>query len=321
MLDNDICYTTVKSQDAIVIKLGYRPPYNWPMMLDFFSMRTIPGVESVKDNCYRRSLRLLSPELISGWLEVKPLVEENKVELSVSRSLEKGLLEVIKIVKTAFDLDASPTLLPKDLPDGIRLPGCFDSFEMATRAILGQQITVKAARTLTQRLVETLGNKMESPWEEIKYHFPEASTISLLETSIESILGPLGIIKSRSRSIYTLAQAIASNEIQLKSGVSASNEKIKLLALKGIGPWTAEYLIMRGISYADAFPVSDIGVKHALAPFLKDQEGNLLIDNNNNLSKYKLNKLYEKEAIIYADKFKPWRSYLTIFLWYSLGLL
>jgi len=309
-----------KNMDTIKVKLSYRPPYNWKIMMDFFKMRQIPGVEWVVDNRYRRTLRIQSDDVIySGWIEVNPVSEEHLVVLSVSKSLEKVLFEVIKRVRRAFDLDLIPDQLPTELPKGIRLPGCFDSFEMSTRAILGQQITVKAAHTIATRLVKLLGTTIETPWIELNAHFPSAEELYAIKEPIDGVLGPIGIIKNRSFSIYALAEAMADGDLTLSSDKNPNDQKSKLLSLKGIGPWTAEYLTMRGMSWPDAFPVSDIGVKHALTPSLQDDEGDLLLQNKNGLSKYKLNKLYEIAANDYAEKFKPWRSYLTIALWYSLS--
>lgn len=311
----------VEKDDAIKVKLAYRPPYNWPLMISFYKMRTIPGVESVTDaGIYRRSLQIKQDnQVYSGWLEIKPEPENHRVIATISKSLEKVLMVVVKRIRVAFDLDAMINLQNPELPEGIRLPGCFDAFEMSTRAILGQQITVKAARTLTKRMVNLLGSSAMSPWEEITHHFPTAKQITILKEPITEILGPLGIIKSRSNSIFALANSIANGEIRLESGVNPEIEKEKLLSLKGIGPWTAEYLTMRGISWPDAFPVTDIGVKHALTPLLVDENGDKIMDNKEGSTKYVLNKRYEKYALQYAEAFRPWRSYLTIALWASLS--
>lgn len=306
------------STNAIQIKLAYRPPYNWPAMMAFFRMRAIEGVEWVTDEgIYRRSIIMTQDEQIfSGWIEVKPYPEKNIVVVTLSRSLEKVLLPIIKRIRTVFDLDAMPQLLPADLPEGIRLPGCFDAFEMSTRAILGQQVTVKAAKTLAKRLVSALGTPMESPFAEINVHFPTAQQIHALETPITEILGPLGVIKSRSCSIAALATSLASGDLQLTPGANPDTVRDKLLALSGIGPWTAEYLTMRALSWPDAFPVTDIGVKNALMPHLFKDEARRSYEL---LTKHAQKKCYENAATTYAETYRPWRSYLTIALWHSLS--
>lgn len=304
-----------KKQEEQVIRvfLSYRPPYNWEQMMQFFKMRAIPGVEWVTDEgLYRRSLLevALDGNVYSGWIEVKPLESSNRVQLTVSRSLEKVLLNIIKRVRRVFDLDAVPQMLPPSLPKGVRLPGAFDVFEMSTRAILGQQITVKAARTLAMRMTDSLGTLMDSPWPEIDKHFPTAHAIDHLDEPIESVLGPLGVIKTRSHAILSLAEALEKGEIQFNLGITPEALKKQLCHLKGIGPWTAEYLTMRALSWPDAFPVTDVGVKHGLLPFLKDAD--LL---NPQLSKNQFERLYERSALAFAESYRPWRSYLTISLW------
>ncbi len=304
--------------DAIHLKLSYRPPYNWDTMMQFFRMRAIDGVEWVTDDgIYRRSILYLQDnQQFSGWLEVKPVPLKNTVAVTISRSLEKVLLPIIKRIRTVFDLDATPDLLPPSLPEGIRLPGCFDAFEMSTRAILGQQITVKAAKTLAKRLVLALGTPMVSPWPEINTYFPTAKQIHALQEPLTEVLGPLGVIKSRSHSIAALAASLATGDLQLKAGANPKTVQAKLLALPGIGPWTAEYLTMRALSWPDAFPVTDIGVKNALMPHLFKDEARLVYEQ---LSKHAQNKNYEASAVEYATAYRPWRSYLTIALWHSLS--
>ncbi|MCK8058865.1 MULTISPECIES: DNA-3-methyladenine glycosylase [unclassified Fusibacter] len=311
-------------QDIIRHGLSYHPPYDWGMMMDFYKMRLIPGVEMITDNKdYRRTIRIVKKlENYSGWIEIAPVQGAPQVMVTMSGSLKGVEMEVLERVRVAFDLDLRPERLPEILPRGIRLPGCFDAFEMATRAILGQQITVRAALTLTARVVGLLGSHADTPWDELTHYFPQAKSISSITDPITEVLGPLGVIKTRSHSIQALATAIASGEIVLQRGVDPLLVYNQLLSLKGIGPWTAQYLTMRGTSWPDAFPVTDIGIRHALEPLLRDHEGKLLFADENagvsGLSKYKINKLYEASALAYADAFRPWRSYLTIALWSTL---
>jgi AraC family transcriptional regulator of adaptative response / DNA-3-methyladenine glycosylase II len=299
-----------KHTDHLTLNLAYRPPYNWDMMLAFFSMRAVPGVEWVEQTTtYRRSLKLSHEnKTYSGWIQLKPHPDKNLVQVKVSRTLEPVILQVIKRIRIAFDLDAIPTELPLELPQGIRLPGCFDAFEMGTRAILGQQITVKAARTLAQRIVYHLGDTLQTPWPEITHHFPSAKHIASINEPIETILGPLGIIKRRSQSIQALAKALNSGTLTLDSTTHPEVARTKLLDIPGIGPWTAEYLTMRALGWPDAFPATDIGIKHALLPIL-NQTG--LIQPGQELTL----KAFEKIALDYASAYQPWRSYLTISLW------
>lgn len=303
------------TKDYLEVKLFYRPPYDWERILGFFRTRQIPGVEHVSDEgLYRRSLRIVKTGN-SGWIEISNIDDDNYLKLKISRSLEKDIIDVVKITRRVFDLDLLPDQMSSELPLGIRLPGCFDIFEMGTRAILGQQITVKAARTLTGRLVEALGEKIETPFEEINYHFPTSGSLVELGERVYDVLGTIGIIRNRSRSIQDFASLLEDDDIQVSYGLDPEEFKKKLISIKGIGEWTAEYLVMRGLSWPDAFPVTDLGVKKAVMPYLLDDDGNNLNDLIDNYSKYKFDKLYKKSATEYSKKYSPWRSYLTISLW------
>ena len=307
-----------KQLDAITLMLAYRPPYDWDKMMQFFRMRAIEGVEWVTDdNIYRRTVRMAQgTQFYTGWMAVEPLQDKSLVQVTVSRSLEKVLLPLIQRIRSVFDLDAAPHLMPENLTPGIRLPGCFDAFEMSTRAILGQQITVKAAKTLARRMTETLGTPLETPWPEVRVLFPSAKEIVNLNAPIADVLGNLGVINSRSRSIEALALAIAEKHLKLQPGMPPECVRQLLLALPGIGPWTAEYLTMRALSWPDAFPVSDIGVRNALLPILFQGEAYTSWQQS---SKHHQQKKYEAAAMIYAEAYRPWRSYLTLSLWHSLS--
>jgi AraC family transcriptional regulator of adaptative response / DNA-3-methyladenine glycosylase II len=296
-----------------IVKLSYRPPYNWKVMMSFLKMRLVDKVEEVVGTSYRRTLEILhKKKSYVGWIQVSPNEDKHYLEVRVDNRLSAVLMQVIKQVKIAFDLDAclDSEFLTKD----IRLPGCFNTFEMSVRAILGQQITVKAAHTLSGRLVRELGGELETPYENLTHVFPSAQVIASCD-DIESVLGPLGIIKSRANAIYQIAKAMSQGALDFNEPYDKVYEY--LIGLKGIGPWTAEYLSMRGSHWPDAFPVTDIGIKHAIYKDLVNEEGVKLTDMS--LSKYKLDKEYQRLALIYAEKFRPFRSYLTISLWNQLG--
>ena len=307
-------YKSKMNQDAVTVRLFYRPPYDWDYMLKFFKLRAVPGIERVTDKgVYQRSLSIsANGKSYTGWIEVKPVAKQHRVDVRIGSGLENAVVQVIALVRKVFDLDAVPERLPKDLPDGLRLPGCFNIFEMSVRAILGQQITVKAATTIAGRLVRELGQEVTTPWEEINLVFPEATRIIGLGENVYEVLGNLGVIHSKTESILSLANGIHRGDITFTEKVEVFRQK--LLALKGIGPWTAAYLSMRGLSWPDAFPVTDVAIKKGLVSFLTDEKGVKLIKRRD-LSPYKINKLYEKRAIDFSKKYQPWRSYLTLALW------
>ncbi len=244
--------------------------------------------------------------------------------LGISSTLEPVTFDVIQGVRRTFDLDLNPMLLPEGIPKETRLPGCFDAFEMCCRAILGQQITVKAATTLSGRIAQSYGDLAKTPWAAIDRHFPTPEKVRMLgekaedETMVYDGFGKLGVIRSRSFTIFSIAKGLDSGHLQLSRGSDVEKLKAQLMKIKGVGAWTAEYVSMRALSWPDAFPVSDLGVKHALMDRLKDVSGKPLKDAQD-LSKYKLNKIYEKAADDFAADYKPWRSYLTIYLWNSLA--
>ncbi|GHT78534.1 AraC family transcriptional regulator [Actinomycetota bacterium] len=295
-------------QDGITVLLGYRPPYQWQTILDFLAGRVIAGVESVQGDYYRRTVRVLGQDggVHSGWIEVAHLPKKQALAVTISSSLLPVTAKVLARVRFLFDLNANPAEIDRCLavmnnykPDiylsGTRVPGCFDSFEMTVRAILGQQVTVKAAQTLARRMAETFGEPLATPFAELCYLFPSAETIAQLPHPIADRLGPIGITGARSRCIGTLAQAIKDEEIQLTLAADPLEQMEKLLALPGFGPWTVNYVAMRALGWPDAFPHTDYGVKKALEP------------------------LGAKQILELSEAWKPWRSYATINLWNSLS--
>lgn len=307
------------SSEFISMYLYYRPPYDWELMMNFLKVRAIPHVENVTEKgLYRRSLKIEKNGLIySGWIEVKPLQDECKVEIKVSNSLEKIIITVVELVRRAFDLDLDPNQLPQIINKSVRLPGCFDSFEVACRAIIGQQVTVKAATTLSGRVAENLGTKAVTPWHDIDRYFPTAKEIDGRK-DVENLMGTNGIIGSRSKTIISLAKKVVDNEVDFNNNRNPDELKENLKAIKGIGPWSAEYILMRGISWPDAFPVSDLVIKNKLLGHLYDENEINLCEIVNLHSKYIINKKYEKAAKKWIVEYQPWSSYVSIAIWNDL---
>ncbi|HPI14476.1 MAG TPA: AlkA N-terminal domain-containing protein [Spirochaetota bacterium] len=287
-------------------RLRYLPPYAYDELLEFLENRAIPGVEYVERGTYYRTAQIRKGnESYRGWLSVTNLPDENSLSVTMSGSLLHVSEMVISRVRRLFDTDCDPIKIANSLsvmnalaPDmclsGIRLPGCFDPFEISVRAVLGQQVTVRAARTLAMRFAHAFGEEIITPFEKLQYVFPPPEVISNLEQPVENILGPLGITGVRARSIFALARAIQTGTIDFSATADPETELPKLSKLPGFGPWTVQYVGMRAFGYPDAFPHTDYGIKKAL-------EG-----------------LTEKEILSKSLKWKPWRSYATLLLWNSL---
>ncbi len=294
-----------KSHDGnATLMLGYRPPYQWRRILDFLAQRAIPGVEAVDDGSYMRTIRYVSVEQkrVYGWVRVGHRPQKNALAVTVSPTLLPALPHLLARVRDLFDLYCDPdavyetlslmnNLHPGMCVPGVRLPGCFEPFEMAVRAVLGQQITVKAAGTLAGRLAKAYGTPVETGLEGLAHAFPCAHDITALPGDIADHLGPLGITRARAKTILALAQKIVDGEIALTLCAQPEAEIKRLLAIPGIGAWTAQYIAMRAMSWPDAFPHTDLGVKKALAP------------------------LSESEIAAMAESWRPWRGYATINLW------
>lgn len=214
----------------VTLTLCYRPPYPWEAMLKFLAGRAITGVEMVQGGEYLRTVRLVNEagEPIYGWVRVGHRPAKNALTVTVSAALLPVLPKVLARIRHLFDLHCDPhtvyevlqamnTIRPGLCVLGTRVPGCFDAFEMAVRAVLGQQITVKAASTLATRMVETYGTPVQTGIEGLTHVFPSPDTILALDGAIENHLGQLGVIASRSKTIYTLAQAFVQKISNLAS--------------------------------------------------------------------------------------------------------
>lgn len=293
-----------EEKGAIALSLTYRPPYLWENLIDFFAGRTITGAECVKDGEYWRTVNLKSREgqAVRGWFKVGHGLKINALWATIDRSLLPVLPQVLYKIRQLFDLDCDPEKIYEDLlpmndlmpglcQPGTRRPGCFEPFEMAVRAVLGQQVTVKAASTLAARFNQALGEPLKTGLKGLDLTFPAPATVLELEGQVADRLGGLGIIGRRSETIKELARAVHSGSIDFSFNLQPEAEVKKLLALPGIGDWTAHYIAMRAMSWADAFLYSDYGVKKVLTPRTP------------------------KEILALAEAWRPWRTYANINLW------
>jgi AraC family transcriptional regulator, regulatory protein of adaptative response / DNA-3-methyladenine glycosylase II len=241
--------STGKENAGLLLKLPFRPPLDFAALLRFFEPRALPGVEEIRDGSWRRTLK-------EGVLEVR--CKGNALEVQLPAVLAPQALQIAARVTHVFDLRADPLAIHEHLSrdkalrpflrPGLRVPGSWDPFEMAVRSILGQQITVRGARTLAERLVEQYGEQL--PHGRL---FPTAEKLAQVELT--------GMPASRAKAVAGLAKAVASGQVRLDGTQGAE----ALLELPGIGDWTAQVIAMRALGEPDAFPAADLGLCKSLS--------------------------------------------------------
>jgi AraC family transcriptional regulator, regulatory protein of adaptative response / DNA-3-methyladenine glycosylase II len=285
--------------ETSVLQLSYRPPYDWRGLLSFLSARALKGIEHVTDNSYARTVQLGTAK---GWIRVTQSTRQHALLLEFTHTLMPALPTLLGRVRALFDLDARPDVIAKRLGKdahlaravkanpGLRVPGAFSGFEMGLRAILGQQVTVKAATTIACRFVEAFGVSIVTPVAELNRLTPAPARIA--KASIDDIARH-GIVAARAKSIIALARAEESGAIGLDGGAHHNpDDAIRQLAkLPGIGPWTAHYIAMRALRWPDAFPKEDIAVRNNLGG------------------------VTAKEADALSQPWRPWRSYAVMHVW------
>jgi len=294
------------SEDApITVTLGFRPPHDVASLLAFLAQRAIPGIEVVEGLSVRRTLRAGALDgghgEAAGWLEARFMPEASRVRLSFAPVLGPASGAVIAAVRRWLDLDAAPEAIDAALAElpgapGLRLPGSVDGFELAVRAVLGQQVTVAGAKTLARRLVERFGSDAATPWSDVHRAFPAPSVLAA--APIERI-AELGIIRSRAGAIQALARNWSTLMPLLARGGDPERLVERLRALPGIGAWTAHYIAMRALGWPDAFPPGDIAALKAMQRLFATSSA--------------------REAEARAAAWQPWRSYALLRLWNSLS--
>lgn len=291
------------SEAGCVVRLGYRPPYDVEAMLGFFRTRAIAGIEAVGERRLGRTLSVDVPGgRLDGWLAAEFDAPHNQVLLRVSESLVPVLPLVIRRLRATLDLDADPHAINARLHgsfpqgDGLRVPGALSGYELAVRAVLGQQITVAAARTLAQRLVQRFGTPIETPDPGLHLLFPAPEVLAAAEGDA---LGQLGIVRQRQAAIVAIARAVAEGRVALHPGADVHATTAALKELPGIGDWTAQYIAMRALRWPDAFPAGDVALHRALGVQQARQPA--------------------REAEAASQAWKPWRSYAVVRAWSALS--
>lgn len=281
----------------VCLHLAFRAPYAWTAIRDFLGKRAITGVESVAEGRYMRCVRLVEQgQVYRGWVMVQSAVAQDALAVTLSPSLLPVLSPVLARVRHLFDLGCAPLDVAAALGDlalepGLRLPGAFDGFEMAVRAIIGQQVSVKAARTVAGRFAAAFGEPVATPFADLSRAFPDAARVAGLELGT---LVALGLVRQRAGAILALAQAVAAGRLELSPTADLDAALACLGSLPGIGEWTAHYIGMRALGWTDAFPVRDLGVRKAMGE--------------------------ERPAVLMAraEAWRPWRAYAVMQLWTSL---
>jgi len=299
-LRGDAADAPLAADSAVTITLGYRAPYDVVRLTRFLAQRAIPGIEQVEATRIRRSLRAGVLGERAGWIEAEFVANAAQVRLRFAPDLASASARVVAAARRWLDLDAAPQTIAETLhalpgDEGLRLPGSLDGFELAVRAVLGQQITVAAARTLARRVVERFGETLATPWDDVNRAFPAPQVLA--DAATEQI-AELGIIGNRAAAIIAVARAWP--ELALDAGVRPAPETLieQLCALPGIGPWTAHYIAMRALSWPDAFPPKDVAVLKAMSQLFGSTS--------------------QRDADTHAQDWRPWRSYAVLRLWNSL---
>ncbi len=288
-------------KEGLHCQLEFRPPLAWHSLLDYLRLRAIPGVEMADATHYRRTVAIDSAE---GWIAVSRGKKDNALNVEMSPSLAPVIGAVIARVKRLFDLGAVPDavsalllgdpLLGKTVRriPGLRVAGAFDGFELAVRAILGQQVSVKGATTLAGRWAQAFGTPIATPYPMLNRLTPTARQMTAV-TADE--ISALGIVGARARCLVQLAPAVLDKRVILSFAPNVEEQIDALMRLPGIGPWTAQYIAMRALHWPDAFPSGDLMLLRAA-----------------NANQKQLKQL--------AEGWRPWRAYATHYLWQSLGV-
>ncbi|SPJ34475.1 putative bifunctional transcriptional activator/DNA repair enzyme AlkA [Kushneria phyllosphaerae] len=289
------------ADSSITLAMVYQPPLDWTAMLDFLALRQVEGLEQVEAGCWQRSLMIERDSASgrtrhSGWISVAHMAP-GQLALTLPVTLVPVMGEVLNMVRHLFDLDAPMALVEAHLKGlvpastGIRVPGAVTGFEMAVRAIVGQQITTARARRVLTELVARLGEPLAG--QPGRYVFPPPA---VLAAQPPEALITLGLLRIRAEAIIAVAKAMDSGALVLSPGAPVAENMAGLQEIRGIGDWTAQYVAMRALAWPDAFPAGDLVLKRAMGC------------------------RSDREAAARSAVWSPWRAYAAIRLWHAASL-
>jgi AraC family transcriptional regulator, regulatory protein of adaptative response / DNA-3-methyladenine glycosylase II len=291
---------SARMPESVVLRLSFRPPYDWAWVSAFLAARAVRGIERVDERGYARTVALPAGPAI---VRVCPVTGRNELELIAHGAPAACLLQLSLTARRMFDLAADPVLTARALKadallgplvrsrPGMRIPGVWDPFECAVRAVLGQQVSVAAARTFATRLIDRAGLKVPQNDAGLTHLFPAPEAI------LRADLGGIGVNAARIACIQALARAVA--ERKLRFDAPAEEVVAALEAVPGIGSWTAQYIALRALGEPDAFPAADIALRRVAAGAQAPLTARLLE--------------------LRAESWRPWRSYAVMHLWRAAG--
>lgn len=322
-MNSSVDHPDLNHRQSTAITLDFTGPLAWPALVGFLVGRSSPRMECLRDGCYVRTVQLGAH---SGWISVN--ADDGCLHVEASSSLMSVLPALRVSLRRLFDLDADPLQIDARLSShprlaamvagtpGLRVPGTLNGFELALRAVIGQQISVKSATTVFGRFVERFGQPIDTPFADLDRLAPRAEDIA--QATLPQLIG-LGLTGKRAQTVHLLAQAVAQGIIRFpgslappssssfsptpspssspspspSSSADAAQTRAALLAIPGIGPWTTEYIAMRALADPDAFPASDLALLKILGV---EKPAQLLQE---------------------ADAWRPWRAYAAIHVWHS----
>jgi AraC family transcriptional regulator of adaptative response / DNA-3-methyladenine glycosylase II len=293
----------------LTVRLPWRDPFDWDGITEFLSVRATSGVEQVADNRYFRTIMINGEP---GVIECRAVAADKSVHLTVHGVATQSLFPLVQRVREMFDLDAPVADIAKvfsadrELTNllrhrpGIRVPGAWDGFELTVRAILGQQVSVKAATTLAGRIAHRYGEPVLLPKSvavtntdlRLNCLFPTPQKLARVR------FNDIGLVGSRAETIRRVAQAVCNGSLSFDNAQDPKDFRHSLTSIRGVGDWTAQYVAMRALKYPDAFPASDLGLLKAIG-----------VSGNAGIKKIRRR----------AEAWRPWRSYAAMLLWSSLS--